>query len=49
MQDSTVSLFSHTNPLHPSVWPSVRLMEAEVISMTAGMLGGGPTNPGAPP
>lgn len=33
--------FSLTNPLHPDIFPSVRLMEAEVIAMTASLLGGG--------
>lgn len=33
--------FSHTNPLHGDVFPSVRRMEAEVIAMVASMLGGG--------
>jgi sphinganine-1-phosphate aldolase len=34
------TLFSHTNPLHADVFPSVRRMEAEVVAMTASMLGG---------
>eukprot|EP00271_Cylindrocystis_brebissonii_P006921 TRINITY_DN19855_c0_g1_i1.p1 TRINITY_DN19855_c0_g1~~TRINITY_DN19855_c0_g1_i1.p1 ORF type:complete len:550 (+),score=74.82 TRINITY_DN19855_c0_g1_i1:451-2100(+) len=34
-------LFSHTNPLHPDVFPSVAQFEAEVVAMTASMLGGG--------
>ena len=33
-------LFSHTNPLHGDIFPSVRRMEAEVVAMTASMLGG---------
>lgn len=32
--------FSHTNPLHGDVFPSVRRMEAEVVAMVAAMLGG---------
>lgn len=36
------SQFAHTNPLHGDVYPSVGRMEAEVVSMTAGILGGGP-------
>lgn len=36
----TYSLFSHTNPLHTEVWPSMRQMESDVIAMTAAMLGG---------
>ena len=38
----TYNLFSHTNPLHTEVWPSMRQMEADVIAMTAAMLGGDP-------
>jgi len=34
------SLFSITNPLHPDVFPSIRKFEAEVVRMTANMLGG---------
>ncbi|BDA43135.1 Sphingosine-1-phosphate lyase [Coccomyxa sp. Obi] len=34
--------FSHTNPMHADVFPSVRQMELEVVAMTASMLGGGP-------
>jgi sphinganine-1-phosphate aldolase len=34
-------LFAHTNPLHADVFPSVRRMEAEVVAMTASLLGGG--------
>lgn len=35
-------LFSQTNPLHPAQFPSIRRMEAEVIAMTASLVGGGP-------
>ena len=35
-------LFSHTNPLHGDIFPSVRRMEAEVVAMTASLLGGAP-------
>jgi len=38
-------LFSHTNPLHGDIFPSVRRMEAEVVAMTASMLGGKPPCP----
>ncbi len=31
--------FSHTNPLHPDLFPSVARFEAEVVAMTAAMLG----------
>eukprot|EP00877_Chromochloris_zofingiensis_P001217 jgi/Chrzof1/11096/Cz05g23150.t1 len=40
--DDTYSLFSWTNPLHADIFPSIRQMEAEVVAMTASMLGGGP-------
>jgi glutamate/tyrosine decarboxylase-like PLP-dependent enzyme len=30
---------SQSNPLHPDVWPSTTKFEAEIVSMTAGMLG----------
>lgn len=33
--------FSITNPMHADVFPSVSKMEGEVVSMTAGLLGGG--------
>lgn len=33
-------MFIHSNPLHTSTFPSTRKMEAEVIRMTASMLGG---------
>ena len=32
---------SQTNPLHPDLWPSATKFEAEVVSMTAEMLGAG--------
>ena len=37
---NTYAAFSHTNPLHGDVFPSVRRMEAEVVTMVAAMLGG---------
>lgn len=33
--------FSLTNPMHSDIFPSVRKMEAEVVAMTASLLGGG--------
>lgn len=33
-------MFSITNPMHADIFPSVRKMEGEVVSMTASMLGG---------
>lgn len=41
MLNRVYAQFSVTNPLHPDIFPSVRLMEAEVIAMTASLLGGG--------
>jgi len=35
------ALQSQSNPLHLDVWPSGMKFEAEVVAMTAGMLGGG--------
>jgi hypothetical protein len=37
-------LYSLSNPLHPDVWPSVNMLEAEVCAMTASLLNGGNTN-----
>ena len=33
---------SQANPLHPDLWPSIARMEAEVVAMTASMLGAPP-------
>jgi sphinganine-1-phosphate aldolase len=41
LMDEAYSLFSYSNPLHADIFPSVRKMEAEVVAMTADMLGGG--------
>ena len=35
------AMFSVANPLHSSTWPSVAKFEAEVVAMTASLLGGG--------
>lgn len=32
--------FDLANPMHSNIFPSVRRMEAEVVAMTASMLGG---------
>lgn len=37
------AIHSQSNPLHPDVWPSASKFEAEVVAMTAGMLGAGQT------
>jgi len=43
---SIYSNFVHANPLHADAFPSVARMEAEVVSMTASLLGGcSATNP----
>ncbi|GLC37254.1 hypothetical protein PLESTB_001143300 [Pleodorina starrii] len=43
--DDVYKMFSLTNPLHADAFPSVRQMEAEVVAITAGLLGGGPHGP----
>ncbi|MHB8681629.1 MAG: pyridoxal phosphate-dependent decarboxylase family protein [Acidimicrobiales bacterium] len=35
------AIASQTNPLHPELWPSAVKYEAEIVAMTASMLGGG--------
>ena len=37
------ALNSQANPLHPDLWPSAVKFEAEIVAMTATMLGGGET------
>ena len=39
---------SQSNPLHPDLWPSATKFEAEIVAMTAAMLGGGHAAPEAP-
>src|ERR1019366_3850131 len=39
---------SQSNPLHPDLWPSATKFEAEIVSMTAHMLGAEHASPGAP-
>ncbi|MGD9721263.1 MAG: aminotransferase class V-fold PLP-dependent enzyme [Pirellulales bacterium] len=34
---------SQSNPLHPDIWPSAAKFEAEIVAMTANMLGAGET------
>ncbi|MCA9634443.1 MAG: aminotransferase class V-fold PLP-dependent enzyme [Myxococcales bacterium] len=36
------ALYSQANPLHSDLWPSATKYEAEIVAMTAAMLGGGP-------
>lgn len=40
------TLHSQSNPLHADVWPSTGKFEAEIVAMTAHMLGAGQTQPG---
>ncbi|CAL1413586.1 unnamed protein product [Linum trigynum] len=40
------SMFAHTNPLHLDVFPSVARFEAEVVAMTAALLGSKETSSG---
>jgi sphinganine-1-phosphate aldolase len=39
---------SQSNPLHPDLWPSATKFEAEIVAMTANMLGAGHVAPEAP-
>jgi sphinganine-1-phosphate aldolase len=39
---------SQSNPLHPDLWPSAAKFEAEIVAMTAAMLGAGHAAPEAP-
>src|SRR5512146_1644084 len=39
---------SQSNPLHPDLWPSATKFEAEIVAMTAAMLGAGHAPPGTP-
>lgn len=38
--NAAYSMFAHTNPLHPDVFPSITQFEAEIVAMTAALLGG---------
>lgn len=42
-QNTVYSLQSQANPLHMDIWPSITKFEAEIVSMTAHMLGAGQT------
>jgi len=39
---------SQSNPLHPDLWPSATKFEAEIVAMTAAMLGAGHAPPESP-
>ena len=43
------ALNSQSNPLHADLWPSATKFEAEVVAMTANMLGAAEANAGQPP
>ncbi len=43
------ALHSQSNPLHADLWPSATKFEAEVVAMTAAMLGAEEGNAGKPP
>jgi len=43
------ALNSQSNPLHADLWPSATKFEAEVVAMTANMLGAAQANAGKPP
>jgi sphinganine-1-phosphate aldolase len=40
LQTEAFGMFTVSNPIHPDVFPGVRKMEAEVVSMVVGMFGG---------
>jgi glutamate/tyrosine decarboxylase-like PLP-dependent enzyme len=42
--NSVYAIYSHANPLHADIWPSINQCEAEVISMTANLLNGNDSN-----
>ncbi|MDY7080615.1 MAG: aminotransferase class V-fold PLP-dependent enzyme, partial [Chloroflexota bacterium] len=41
LQNRVYAINSQSNPLHPELWPSITKFEAEVVAMTANMLGAG--------
>jgi sphinganine-1-phosphate aldolase len=46
--DRVYGLHSQSNPLHADLWPSATRFEAEVVAMTAHMLGAAEANAGRP-
>ncbi|HSF80084.1 MAG TPA: aminotransferase class V-fold PLP-dependent enzyme [Anaerolineales bacterium] len=38
--DQVYGMYSQANPLHADLWPSINKYEAEIVAMTADMLGG---------
>lgn len=39
--NSAMAAYCVANPLHPDIWPSLNVMEAEIVSMTARLVDGG--------
>ena len=45
--EQAYAIHSQTNPLHSDLWPSIAKYEAEIVAMTADMLGAREAGPGA--
>ncbi|WP_258182761.1 pyridoxal phosphate-dependent decarboxylase family protein, partial [Enhygromyxa salina] len=45
--EQAYAVHSQTNPLHSDLWPSITKYEAEIVAMTADMLGAKEAGPGA--
>jgi sphinganine-1-phosphate aldolase len=45
--EQAYAIHSQTNPLHSDLWPSITKYEAEIVAMTADMLGAKHAGPGA--
>jgi sphinganine-1-phosphate aldolase len=45
--EQAYAISSQTNPLHSDLWPSITKYEAEIVAMTADMLGAREAGPGA--
>lgn len=45
--EQAYAIHSQTNPLHSDLWPSITKYEAEIVAMTADMLGAREAGPGA--
>ena len=43
----TVREFMYSNPLHPDIFPDIRIMESEIISMVKKLFNGDNNNRGA--
>ncbi|HZD55679.1 MAG TPA: aminotransferase class V-fold PLP-dependent enzyme [Anaerolineales bacterium] len=44
LMNQVYAIHSQSNPLHADIWPSTTKYEAEIVAMTAEMLGGNETN-----